>query len=479
MSRVWPMKFFPVHIKLPTVLGILLAAGSVAGLLVHASDEAAAAADPRTLSGGETTVFDTSRNAFTFAARNLPAERRAQFFTGNSFFNENWVAAPASTSARDGLGPIFIARSCSACHFKDGRDRGPQAGVPAQTLVVRLSLPGKDVKTGAPVPEPVYGGQLQMRAVPGVPGEAEVLVDWEEIPGNYGDGDNYSLRRPRYSVTNAAYGALSREARLSMRVAPVVIGLGLLEAVTEETLLGLADEEDRNRDGISGRLNRVWDVAGNKKVAGRFGWKAEQPSVRQQVAGAFNEDMGLTTSMFAHENHTATQTNLAVLPSGGSPEVKDEMLEAVVLYSRTLAVPARREVTHLVVQRGESLFRNIGCADCHQPVLQTGTQVDLAELANQTIQPFTDLLLHDMGEGLADGREVFEASGREWRTPPLWGIGLVKTVNGHTDFLHDGRARNLAEAILWHGGEAEHARERFRVLPKEEREALLRFLGSL
>jgi CxxC motif-containing protein (DUF1111 family) len=287
------------------------------------------------------------------------------------------------------------------------------------------------------------------------------------------------LRRPQYAFTNAAYGAMHPEMRFSVRVAPAVIGLGLLEAIPVETLEKLADPEDKNGDGISGRMNRVWDAAAQAHRVGRLGWKAEQPSVRQQVSGAFNDDMGLTTSLFTQENHSSVQAKQITYTSGGSPEVSDDILKAVVLYSRTLAVPARREVETPVIQKGEKLFRTIGCAACHIPELQTGADIDLPELANQTIQPFTDLLLHDMGEGLADGRDVFDATGREWRTSPLWGIGLIKTVNGHTELLHDGRARNLAEAILWHGAEAETAKERFRSLSKTERESLLRFLESL
>ena len=458
---------------------VLLLLAGIATDSLRASDNLSGEVSPKALSGGETTVFDTSKNAFTFAARNLKAERKAQFFTGNSFFNENWVAAPASTAGRDGLGPLFIARSCSACHFKDGRDQAPGEGEFARTLVVRLSLPGKDAKTGGPISEPVYGGQLQTRALPGVKAEADVRMHWVEVKGQHTDGEAYSLRRPQYAFTNVAYGAMHKMMRSSVRVAPAAIGLGLLEAIPVATLEKLADAEDKDGDGISGRVNRVWDFATQKHKVGRFGWKAEQPSVRQQVSGAFNDDMGLTTSLFAHENHSTTQAKQIAFTSGGSPEVSDDILNAVVLYSRTLAVPARRDVDAPGIQKGEKLFRTIGCAKCHIPELQTGADTDLQELANQTIQPFTDLLLHDMGEGLADGRGVFAASGQEWRTPPLWGIGLIKTVNGHTELLHDGRARNLAEAILWHGGEAETAKEQFRSLSKAEREALLRFLESL
>lgn len=467
------------HIQTKQLLSALMTLLLLAGNGVHASDFTTADISPKSLSGGGTTVFDTSKNAFTLSARNLQQDRKALFFTGNSFFNENWVAAPSSTAGRDGLGPLFIARSCSACHFKDGRDHAPAEGELSKTLVFRLSLPGKDKQTGGPIPEPTYGGQLQTRALPGVMPESDVQMHWVETTGHYADGDVYPLRRPNYVFTNAAYGPMKATMRFSVRVAPAVIGLGLLEAVPEETLAKLADPDDKDGDGISGKMNRVWDVMAQKKTVGRFGWKAEQPVVRQQVAGAFNDDMGLTTSLFLHENHSEAQASQIQFTSGGSPEVSEEILNAVVLYSRTLAVPARRGVEAPEVVRGEKLFRDIGCAACHVPELKTAASFDLPELANQTIQPFTDLLLHDMGDGLADGREVFEASGQEWRTPPLWGIGLVKTVNGHTEFLHDGRARNLAEAILWHGGEAKKSNERFRALSKTEREALLRFLESL
>jgi len=423
-------------------------------------------------SGGETTVFDTSRNAFTLAARNLRPEHRTPFFVGNSFFNENWVAAPASTAARDGLGPLFTARSCSACHFKDGR------GAPSvDTMVFRLSVPGVDAH-GAPLPDPVYGGQLQTRAVHEAQPEAEVLIRHVEQPGAFADGEPYSLRRPSHAFTNAAYGTFAPGLMVSARVAPAVIGLGLLEAIPESAVRALADPDDRDGDGISGRLNEVWDFDLNRRAIGRFGWKAEQPTVRQQIAAAFNGDMGLTTPVFASENHTAAQL-LDKLANGGSPEVGEDIFNAVVLYTRTLAVPARRDWTNEVMRRGGTLFRQLDCAACHTPEWTTGDWPEFPELSGQTIRPYTDLLLHDLGDGLADGRPVFGASGREWRTPPLWGIGLVETVNGHSFFLHDGRARSLAEAILWHGGEAEAAKERFRRLSRPDREALVKFLQSL
>jgi CxxC motif-containing protein (DUF1111 family) len=430
------------------------------------------------LSGGATTAFDTTRDAFSLSARNLTKKHRAPFFIGHSFFSENWLAASASVSARDGLGPLFVARACSACHAHDGRSAPPEADLPTATIAVRISIPGTD-EHGGPKPDPVYGLQLQTHALPGFKREAEVLTGYEDIAGAYGDGEKYYLQHPVFQVTDLGYGPMNTNAAVSPLVAPAVIGLGLLEAVPEKTLRRLADQDQRRSDGISGKINMVWDAAAQKMAAGRFGWKAEQPSVRQQCAAAFNGDMGLTTTLFPEENSTAAESVCTNSPSGGNPEVSDEIFDAVVLYARMLAVPARRDVTNEMVLRGQIIFRQINCAACHVPKLETGAVPGFPELSHQVIRPYTDLLLHDMGEGLADHRQVFAASGRDWRTPPLWGIGLVGTVNDHDNFLHDGRAHGFAEAILWHGGEAEKSKEQFRILKKTDRDALLRFLESL
>jgi CxxC motif-containing protein (DUF1111 family) len=452
-------------------------------LLVLASPEPSGASggeaeQDATWSGGAATVFDQSRQAFTFAVRHLRDDLRSAFFVGNSFFNQNWVAAPASTAARDGLGPLFNTRSCSACHFKDGRGRPPGPGEPMSSMLLRVGIPGTGPH-GGPMPDPVYGDQIQGRAVPNVPGEADVYVDWEEISGSYADGETYSLRRPRYRLENPGYGPFHSKLLKSGRVAPAMIGLGLLEAVAEADLRALADPEDADGDGVSGKLNRVWNHEARSFAVGRFGWKAEQPDVRQQVAGAFLGDMGITSHLFRGENHTREQYAALASPSGGDPELGDSILDAVVLYSRLLAVPARRNSSDETVRRGERLFREARCNACHVAELHTASDASPMELAGQTIRPYTDLLLHDLGPGLSDERPSFEAGGAEWRTAPLWGIGLIQTVNGHQFLLHDGRARGFAEAILWHGGEAEPMREAFRRMPRADRVALLAFLQSL
>ena len=428
--------------------------------------------------GGDTTAFTSNREAFGLSARNLNNEQRRTFEVGDSFFTQNWVTAPASTEARDGLGPTFNAQACSSCHVLDGRAQPPMdADDPERGLLLRLSVPGEG-PNGGPLGDPVYGGQLQDRAILGVPPEGSILIVYEEIEGSYPDGERFSLRKPLYSVGDPAFGPLAADVMISPRIAPVVVGMGLLEAIPEADILALADPDDLDGDGISGRPNMVWHVQRQADVLGRFGWKANAPNVLQQAAGAFHGDIGITSSLFPDQNCPPPQTACGAALDGGNPEVPDERLGKVAFYVQTLAVPAMRDLDDDQVIEGFRQFMAVGCGSCHVPRHVTGEH-SIDALSDQVIFPFTDLLLHDMGEGLADGRPDFEADGQEWRTPPLWGIGLVETVNGHTMFLHDGRARSLEEAILWHGGEAAAALEAFMALPKEQREALLRFLESL
>lgn len=466
--------------SLVLVAGLCVGVGTGLGTVAGCADvdtEVLPTDDAR--SAGDTTVFDETRDAFARPLANLQGDRRDMFFLGNSVFNRGWVTAPASVADFDGLGPLFNATNCSACHFKDGRGRPPEKdGESFMSMLFRLSVPGR-AENGGPMPEPNYGDQLQENGVLGVPGEGEPRVTYAELGGTFADGAAYSLRKPTYTFEKLGYGPFDASVQLSPRVAPVVTGLGLLEAVPEESIVGLADPDDADGDGISGRPNRVWDFAKDATVLGRFGWKANQPSLNQQNAGAFRGDMGITSVLFPGEECSPGQESCLGAPTGPSPQLRDDFLQQVTFYTKTLGVPARRNVETGIVREGRRAFESAGCGGCHAPTLVTGAVADFPELSNHVIHPFTDLLLHDMGPELADGRPDFEASGSEWRTPPLWGIGLVKTVNRHSYFLHDGRARGFAEAVLWHGGEAESARTAFIQMSAAEREALVAFLESL
>jgi CxxC motif-containing protein (DUF1111 family) len=425
-------------------------------------------------------------SAFSHPAANISPSRQDNFFIGNAFFKQPWVVAPSPTPARDGLGPLFNINSCQNCHVQAGKGHPPLSKDDAfLSTLVRLSIPPKTdaqramLRTIGVAPEPTYGDQLQIHGIDGVKGEGTPRFEYTEIKGTFKDGETYTLLQPKLLIEALNYGKLPENVQTSARVAPALIGLGLLEAIKETDILAQADPDDKNGDGISGHPNYVWDVAQQKTVPGRFGWKANQPSVAQQTATAFNNDIGITSTLRPEPSCTTKQQECRQQPDGGKPEAPQTTVDAVTFFASLLAVPARRDLEDASVLQGQKLFQQAGCAACHTPTFTTGSKASFPELEHQPIQPFTDLLLHDMGDGLADKRPDFEASGNEWRTAPLWGIGLVETVNGHTRFLHDGRARNLLEAILWHGGEAEKARQVVLTMSKEERNALLRFLNSL
>lgn len=440
-------------------------------------------------SGGATTVRKTDQNAFSLPSANLPPSRRVDFSVGNSFFRSPWVIAPSTTTARDGLGPLFNTNACQNCHIKDGRGHPPAPDAAnAVSMLVRLSIPDSPayanvIEQLGVVPEPVYGGQFQDMAVPGVTPEGKVRVEYTPVPIRFKDGTEVELRKPVLQFTQLGYGPMHPDTRFSARVAPPMIGLGLLEAIPEEAILANAAAQAKENNGINGRANRVWDDALQKTVMGRFGWKAGQPNLNQQNVHAFSGDMGLTTSLRPFDDCTDAQTACKQAPNGngpdGEPEVSDNILRLVLFYTRNLAVPARRGVNDEQVLAGKNLFFQAGCQSCHTPQYTTAANAAEPELANQVIRPYSDLLLHDMGDGLADHRSEFQASGRDWRTPPLWGIGLTQAVSGHTQFLHDGRARNLLEAVLWHGGEAQQAQQQVLSFNAEQRAALLAFLNSL
>ena len=442
------------------------------------------------LTGGDTTVFSNGRNAFSFPLATLSDEERARFAVGNSFFRRNWVEAPASTRARDGLGPHFIARSCGGCHVQDGRGAPPdlRRGLHDQpvALLMRLSVPGVPGPHAGVVPEPAYGDQFNNSAVPGVKAEGKVTIRHETVRGRYADGSTYMLRKPVYGFTDLGYGPLRPDTMVSPRIAPQLAGVGLLEAIPEAEILANVAAQAAAPGPIKGQVNRVWDAYAGDMRTGRFGWKANVASLAHQTAGAFLGDIGITSRMNPEQACTAKQADCRAALSGGKdggPEIDDRTLADVVFYQATLAPAARRHAGDTPVRRGQVLFHQAQCAACHRPSYVTGDPpfpaLSSPKVSGQRIWPYTDLLLHDMGEALADGRPDYAASGRQWKTPPLWGVGLIRDVNGHQRLLHDGRANGVLEAILWHGGEAEASRQQVLKMSRRDREALVKFVESL
>jgi CxxC motif-containing protein (DUF1111 family) len=427
------------------------------------------------LANADTTHTATHREAFTQPFTGLDEGQLERFFRGRSLFRQAWVIAPSRDEAVDGLGPLYNRVSCIACHPKNGRGQAPEEGEPMRSMLLRVSVPGRDSR-GGPTPHPVYGDQLNEFGIPGVPGEGRAHVHWQERAVQLGGGTTVMLRKPSIELRELAYGSMG-EVLTSARVGTPVFGLGLLEAIDEQMLQTLAAET--KPDGVQGRVNRVWSVERQRAEAGRFGLKANQPDLRQQIAHAMLGDLGITSTLYARPNCSPSQQACLEAPQGGEPELDALQLGDLYYYLAHLAAPARRQRTEPSVMHGEKLFTAIGCSACHRPELITGQHPVFPELSHQRIAPYTDLLLHDMGIGLADGREDYLATGRQWRTPALWGLGLGERINPGSGFLHDGRARNVNEAILWHGGEGNAARKRYAGLTAQERGAIRAFLESL
>lgn len=427
------------------------------------------------MSGGDATVFDAGSGAYGHMINGLsPRDQQVHAF-GDKMFEASFVQGPAPVFA--GLGPLYNQASCVSCHPGEGRGKSPESGNSYESMFFKVSMPGVDLH-GGPLPVPGFGHQIQDRAVFGALPEAKVNIVWINSPFIFPDGEKADLRSPQFSV-NSTYIPFPTFYLLSPRVGRPNFGMGLIESIEESSILVNADAEDRNKDGISGKPNYVYDpVNQNDHVLGRLGWKASVPSIKGQVSRALVEDMGATTSIFPNKAAEGQeQMKAAYLPS--VPDVHDSVLHALVFYMQTLAVPARRNTTDSEVIRGQRLFKSIGCIKCHTDVHTTQVNVRFKPLSGQVIRPYSDFLLHDMGTGLADDRPEYQASGNEWRTPPLWGIGLSKRVSGHGQLLHDGRARNFTEAILWHGGEAQGVKSVFTRLSSKDRSALIRFLESL
>ncbi len=447
--------------------------------------------------GGKTTHNKKiGANSFSHGSANMDFKKELDFKIGNAVFRRLWVSAPTATLAADGLGPLYNARSCERCHLRDGRGHPPTENTHDNniSMFLRLSIPPqtkeeqKKIETHQlnVISEPTYGTQLQDFSIRGHKAEGKMVISYTEKAVQFADGEIIHLRKPEYSIIDLAYGPLHPEVQISPRVAPQMIGLGLLEAIDEQTIMQYADTDDKDSDGISGTANQVWSQEFNKVMLGRFGWKAGLSSINEQSQSAFADDMGISVPLFPKGSGECTKVQKDCLnaPDGNSAQFENlesgnTMTDLTVFYSRNLSVPARRDFNEPEVKRGRKLFYDIGCIACHRPGYTTRKDSIGIEQSAQKIWPYTDMLLHDMGKGLSDGRQEGKATGKEWRTAPLWGIGLTPVVNKHSFYLHDGRARNLLEAIIWHGGEAEKQRSLVLQLNKQQRHDLIRFVESL
>lgn len=423
------------------------------------------------LSGGSNTVFDNTSHAFANPIPGLSAYDEKIHDIGDSKFEATFVTAPSPIN--NGLGPLYNNVSCASCHHNDAIGQ-PTAGEARSALLIRVSVPGTD-EHGGPLPVPGYGLQIQDKATLGTQPECKVNISYSYQRYTLPDGTSYELRTPTYTLSNL-YAPMPGAYLASARVPLAVFGLGMLENIPESSILANADPNDADGDGISGKPNYVWDPVSKSKQLGRFGWKASVPNILTQVAGALVKDIGITTSIFPNEEGY-DQPQADGLKD--DPELADSLLHAINFYMHSLAVPARRNVTDETVQQGKRIFIAAKCSKCHIETMVTSTNVVFPQMSNQRIHPYTDLLLHDMGLGLADGRPDYEADGQEWRTPPLWGIGLYETVSYPPHYLNDGRARTLLEAIMWHGGEAAVSKRYVEQLSTADRNALLSFLKSL
>ena len=444
------------------------ACAAVAAAVVAGYDAAGAPA-------GQASVRETGRSAFTQHIGDLTDEQLATFALGNRVFSTEWIEAPASVEQFDGLGPYYSRRSCSGCHIRDGRGL-PPSGARGEEGGLVIGLAGE--VDGMLVPDPKYGEQLSERSIPGIAPEGRLEVSWKEQSFRFPDGELANLRTPDYQVRDLPLGPLAPGTRLRARLAPALPGMGLLEAIPDSAILVREDPDDADSDGVSGRARRVPDGPEGSFEIGRFGWKADQSTILDQVARALRLDIGITSDVHPTADLTPAESLAAKRREGGKPEIDPKLLSALADYCAMLGVPARRNVNDSSVVRGGRLFAAAGCTGCHGGTYTTNAS-EFAALSRQRIEPGTDLLLHDMGSGLAEGVSDATVTGAEWRTPPLWGLGLHERVSGQRYLLHDGRARTLVEAILWHGGEARSSRDRFIRLLAAERRALIDYLESL
>ncbi len=416
--------------------------------------------EPAAQQGGATTnvwPYFMQETQFGQMALNVQHENVQHLVEGRRLFHTDFTTGahseqpnPVFTEQMGKAGPLGTTTACENCHVGNGPGELLKGTLDAKSsMAIKLYDAGE------------LGAQLQLKD-----GNAS-LTGSETKMVTLGDGTAVTLSKPTIALTLKAGSA----PKFSARIARKVIGMGLLEAIDERTLLNRADQKDCNADGISGRPSYVKDPVSGELRIGRFGWKAEKVDVRHQVAEAALDDLGVGTSLF---------------PDSGKTELSDEDLSHLVTYMRLVSVPGQRNHSDPQVLQGEQIFKTVGCASCHVTDVVTGANHPFVELRNQDIKPYTDLLLHDMGTDLADSSGVAASddaaappAASEWRTPPLWGTGLLATINNHTGLLHDGRAAGVLEAVLWHGGEAEATKQRVMMLPAADRAALIAFVQSL
>ena len=426
-----------------------------------------------------------SSDAYNQPFSDISADLKQSFYLGESVFERFWVPSPSSTTASDGLGPLFNARSCHSCHINNGRGHAPRAdqlGSDVPSFFVRLGSQSSNAKDGV-VGDFVYGRQFHPLSATNVKPEGNYRVDWETSEEVFPDGYTVTLRKPILQWLTLNYGEFDADTGFSMRVSPPLVGMGLLDAVPTSTILEYADPEDTDKNGISGKAN--WIEIDGIATLGKFGHKASVPSLTAQNQSAFNGDLGLSTPLFPAPSGdcTVAQKDCMIAPNGNSRhidnlEVGEEQMALLDTYVALSRPPTMRNLDKPWLREGKKIFDELNCGSCHRPKLNTGAS-DFGVLAHREFYPFTDMLLHDMGPGLANGFPVLQADPQEWRTAPLWGIGLSEQVSGRNGFLHDGRARTIEEAILWHGGEAEASKHAYKSLSAKQRTLFIRFLESL
>ncbi|WP_058368717.1 di-heme oxidoredictase family protein [Psychrobacter sp. ENNN9_III] len=426
-------------------------------------DETEADTDWLPAGGNATITADISR-PFLQIMPNLPSSALGGVSPGRELFITQWTPANQGRVLFDGVGPLFNANACTQCHSAEGRKPiYANDGELSNAILFRLG-------DAQGVAHAYYGEQMQHQSIDAsiaTEGKMRYIATVE---------DDKKSRSIRFEFTPTDSNQPLGDTAISGRISPQLVGMGLLDLIPEADIIAASDANDDNKDGISGRVH--WVNEGPDQRIGRFGWKAINSSLRTQNANAMSQDMGLTTSIFMDPNCTVNQPICWTAANGGTPEVSDSSLDAVTDFMTALAVPERRVSNLSTFNQGANLFTQVGCAGCHTPKQKTGDSDRFPLLSQQTIYPYTDLLLHDMGAGLDDGVKEKNAESFEWRTPPLWGIGIV-AKDPEARFLHDGRASSLTEAILWHGGEAEGAKTRFKQLPVEQKKMLLSFLNGI